>query len=93
MTKEEVNRKHILRQEGKETNLIEERNRVLFENEKKEKVPKEKTSKANHHNPFGRLSKKECDDHSEDDHSEEEVEVDDGVRQSYDIYMNYAEKV
>lgn len=76
MTKDEVNKKHILRLEGKETNLIEERNRVLFENDKmkKEEKPKEK-SKSN--NPFGKLK---IHAHEEDDDfSAEEVEVDDGV--------------
>lgn len=75
MTKDEVNKKHILRLEGKETNLIEERNRVLFENDKmkKEEKPKEKT-KSN--NQFGKLKLM----HDEDDEfSVEEVEVDDGV--------------
>lgn len=90
MTKDEVNKKHILRLEGKETNLIEERNRVLFENDKmkKEEKPKEK-SKSN--NPFGKLK---IHAHEEDDDfSAEEVEVDDGVTHTQDHQMNQAEKV
>jgi len=80
MTKDEVNKKHILRLEGKETNLIEERNKVLFENEskKKEDKPKDKT-KSN--NPFGKLSKLNHDD-DDDDLSADELEEDDGVTQS-----------
>jgi len=80
MTKDEVNKKHILRLEGKETNLIEERNKVLFENEskKKEDKPKDKT-KSN--NPFGKLSKLNHDD-DDDDLSADEQEEDDGVTQS-----------
>lgn len=69
MTKEEVNRKHILRQEGKETNLIEERNRLLQENQKKEEKPKEKTKS----NMFGNL-KKVNDQDSDDEHSDNEEE-------------------
>jgi len=68
MTKDEVNRKHILRQEGKETNLIEERNRVLFENQKKD-VEKEKPKKSN--NIFGGLKKANKSD-DEEDHSEDD---------------------
>lgn len=45
MTKDEVNKAFINRNEGKERNLIEERNKIIQGTEKAEKKEKKKTNR------------------------------------------------
>lgn len=94
MTKDEVNKAFINRNEGKEKNLIEERKKILKDKEIEKKEKKKQKNAGKNQFNFKKMS------HSEDEDSDEsnleavdEEEEDFEQKIEWEKILNYAENV